>query len=533
MATQIFKTKEEKEPFYRGLRGTAEMTASTYGADGHTVIISHGHGSMPDICKDGVTVVRSVMDDDELECMGSTLLKDAANKSVTATGDGTTATVILTTAILNEGLNEIEAGARHQFVKKGIEKGVKAVVEYLKRNSFAIDENKEELLNVATISANNDPELGQIIADAYKKVGKAGLLTVEKSPTAQTYSKVVDGFEFQRGYLHEYFSNTEKLQAVHNNPLIMLADYTISKFAQIQKIAEDMLKTGRPIIIIAADYDNEAYGTILQNKMKGILNICLIKAPNAYKKEYLDDIAVLTGATVIRDDAGLKLESAEMKHIGGCDKIIVTNNITTLVKGHGEEEPIERRKKEIQTIIDGIEHDPEYKEVVEKRLAKLCGTVGVVYVGAVTESEAKEKYYRVEDAIRAVKSALEEGICAGGGAALLRAAVSKELEGLIENEEGVDVQRGIKVVQRALFSPVRQLLYNAGMKDEIDRYIAEILSKSDINYGFNIKTGQFENLKESGVIDPTKVIRVALENAASLAATILGSEYLLVEMKER
>lgn len=524
MATKIISSQEEKAKLFAGIDKCAKVIGSTLGAKGTTVLISQGQTTEPVITKDGVTVSRNLINlEDKIENVGSMLVYNAARKTVNDAGDGTTTTSVLLNAIVTEGNKVISAGTKPQDVKAGIDLAVETVVAELKRTSEDIGEDNDKILNIATISANNDTKLGLLIADAYKQIGKRGVLTLEKSATEETYTKVVDGYEFNRGYISAGYVNNQKMQCVLENPCILVADYTLTRFADISAIGEEMVKTGRPIVIIATDVEGEAYGTLLHNKMKGGLKICVIKAPNPYKKEGLADIAVLTGATVICDEAGLKLKSAKMSHIGSCEKIIVTDRTTTIIKGGGDASAILLRKAEITTMIEQA-IAPEQKEAREKRLAQVSGSIGVMYVGATTEVERDEKYDRVDDALRAVKSAIEEGVSCGGGISLLRCVdVLNEIKGFNDG-----ITAGINIVKKAIEAPLRQMLKNAGADDSI---FGEVKTAKG-SMGYNVKTNQMEDLRVSGVIDSTKVCRVSLENAASVAGAILSTEYLLVEMGE-
>ncbi len=541
MSKRIIHKPEEKKSVYDGVNAVAKLAGSTMGASGKPVTISRFHGTLPIVTKDGVTVVADVMLKDELQNVGATFLKDAAGKTVELAGDGTTNTVVLANAIMNQGLKAINNGAKSQFVKQGIDLAIRAVVEELKNNSEQIGGDTKRILEVATISANNDAVIGKLIADVYENIGKDGRLTLEKSPTIETYTKVVDGFEFHRGYAHPYYINVpEKVQTVFDNPYIFVTDYEITRFKEIQPILEGCVQAGRPILIIATDVVGEAWGTLLQNKVQGNLKVCVVKAPNAYKKEHLADIAVLTGATVIRDDAAIKLTSAKMQHLGTCDKVIVTEKTTTIIAGHGEPNDILARKAELLATIESTESQ-EKKNIVEQRLAQLSGSVGVIYVGGLTDVEAKEKYDRVEDAVKAVKAAIQEGVSCGGGISLLRCISS--ISELRSNNS--DIVSGFSVIKKSLEAPLRQMLRNAGIYHSFwsrvyinifnipeEEFLFRKLQKLSGDIGYNLKTGTIENLKENGVIDPTKVLRVSLEHAASVAGTLLSSDYFLIEFKD-
>lgn len=526
MSKRIIYKTEEKKALFDGINAVATLAGSTMGAAGKPVVISRSDGTMPIITNDGVTVVANVTLDNELENVGATLLKDCAGKTVEASGDGTTASVVLANAIIIEGLKVIGSGAKSQFVKQGIDLAIKAVVEELKNNSEPILADSKRLIEIATVSANNDSEIGGLIADVYSKIGKNGMFTIENSITDKTYTKVVDGFEFNRGYIHkDFINNYEKMQVIFENPYILVTDYEITRFKEVQSVLESVIPSGRPILIIATDATSEAWGTFLLNRNKGILDICLVKAPTAYKKQQLSDIAVLTGATVITDDAGIKLTSAKMQHLGSCDKVVITDKKTAIIGGRGEPTNILARKSELLVEIEQAD-SKEKKEIVEQRLAQVSGSVAVIYVGGLTEVEIKERYDRVDDSVKASKAAIQEGISCGGGISLLRCIPAvAELK-----SDNADIVSGFNVIKKALEAPLRQMLRNAEAEESL--IVGKLLEEKG-NVGYNMKTFTIENLKDNGVIDPTKVIRVALENAASLAGTLLSTDYLLIEMKNK
>lgn len=548
MSKKLFQTTEEKQGLIEGIKSAKNYVGSTMGAAGKTVIISHGIGTMPQVTKDGVTALRAMFPHDELENAGITLLKDAANETVKQAGDGTTMTTVIAASLIIEGSERIAKGAKPQFVKKGIDIAIKEVVKQIALLADPIGKDNNKILNVATISANNDAEIGKLIADAYKEIGNEGLLTVEKSSTSETYTKIVQGFEFPRGYIDPYYINVpEKRIAVLENPQILITDYTISSVKDLKDIAEvfdKVIESGRPIMIICTDTDQIAHATFLQNRAKG-LEICVVKATNTYKTELLEDIATLTGGTVMCDKNGKKLYQLRMEHLGQCEKIIVTDKTTTIIGGKGEVISVIRRKEGIQTMIDTTE-DIEVKNVCAKRLAQVSGSVGVIHVGAATYVEFKEKYDRTDDAVRAVKSAIEEGIVAGGGVTLLRCIDA--VEKLKEDPayyDNADIITGIDIVQLALEEPLRHIVRNAGVyRSPFTKFLDRILGvneEDDIlqqvltaggDIGYNVKTSCLEDLKEKGVIDAAKVLRVALQNGSSVAGAILTSEFLLTEMRE-
>ena len=554
MSKKIFKTAKEKQKFFDGIKDAADCIVSTMGAQGKTVIYSRGHGSMPIASKDGVTITREMFPDDELECMGAALLKDAGNATVNIAGDGTTATALMLSTFALEGNKCILNGAKPQFVKKGIDIAVKEVVRQIALMADPIGEDNNKILNVATISANNDKEIGKLIADAYKEIGNNGLLTVEKSQTSETFTTIVQGFEFNRGYIDPcYINNFVKRIAVFENPKIFITDHTISSSKDLKGIApvlDAALEAGGSIVVICTDIDQVAHYSMVQNRIKSVhagagIKVCFIKATNTYKEQLLSDIAVLTGGTVLSDKAGLKLYQLKPEHLGECEKIIVTDKTTTIIGGKGETINIIRRKEEIATMIETAIGDAELQKVHEKRLAQVCGSVAVIHVGATTDVEQKEKYDRTDDAVRAVKSAIEEGVVVGGGVAMLRCIDAMEtLKINTTNYDNSDVLIGIDIVKFALEEPLRQMVRNAGVFQRPlkklwnkifgiseEESILKKVKEAKGNIGYNVKTSRIEDLKESGIIDAAKVLRVALLHAASVAGAILTTEYFLVEMK--
>jgi chaperonin GroEL len=525
---QIFKTTEEKAPYFKGIADAALIIGSSLGVEGSSVQISFSHGTMPLITKDGVTITRSLLFKGKLENVGATLMKEIANKTVELAGDGTTTTVVLANAMIQAGEKAKNNGAKPRFLKQGINLAVQSIVAYLKANSEDIGENNDKILNIATISTNNDSELGKIIADAYEKTGKNGLITPEPSTTEETYAKIVDGFEFKRGWLDTRFINTEKgKQTVFDNPHILLVDYEMNKFEEIEHLLKDQVTTGYPLVIIAKGFGGNFDTTVGVNVKERRLRVCLIKIPNNYQQEHFEDLAIITGATLISDNYGMKIKSAQLKHLGSCEKIVVTDRSTNIINGKGNPEIVLNHKAGLLVEIEKNE-DKVAKELIEKRLAQLSGSIGIIYVGGKTNVEAKEKYDRVDDALRAVKSAIEEGVSVGGGIALFKSFESFNEIVIPDNMNNMnDVLLGIELIRDAIQSPLRQMVRNAGLNEE--DVINELLG-TDKNIGYNVKTDIIENLKERGIIDPTKVIRVALENAASIAGVILTSDYLLIEM---
>ncbi|HEY4955487.1 MAG TPA: chaperonin GroEL [Gemmatimonadaceae bacterium] len=521
----IFNT-EARAALKRGVDQLAEAVKVTLGPKGRNVVIDKKFGA-PTITKDGVTVAKEIELSDPLENMGAQMVKEVATKTSDLAGDGTTTATILAQAIFREGLKNVTAGVNPMALKRGIDKGVAAVVEALKQMSVATN-GKKEIAQVGSISANNDKEIGDLIAEAMEKVGKDGVITVEEAKGLETTLETVEGMQFDRGYLSPYFvTDPEKMEAVLEDALILIHDKKISSMKDLLPILEKVAQLGKPLLIIAEDIEGEALATLVVNKLRGTLRVCAVKAPGFgdRRKAMLADVAVLTGGQVISEEVGFKLENAVVTDLGKAKRIVVDKDNTTLIDGAGEDDKIQGRIKEIKGAIEKTTSDYD-KEKLQERLAKIAGGVAVINVGAATESEMKEKKARVEDALHATRAAVEEGIVPGGGVALVRA--QKVLKAL--KLEDSDEQIGVGIVSRAIEEPIRMIVQNAGGEGSI--VIEKVRNSKDANYGYNALTDQYENLVEAGVIDPTKVTRTALQNAASIAGLLLTTEALIVEKKE-
>ena len=526
MAKNIIFNTEAREQLRQGVNALADAVKVTLGPKGRNVIIDKKFGA-PHITKDGVSVAKEVELEDPIQNMGAQLVKEVASKTNDQAGDGTTTATVLAQAIVNTGIKNVTAGANPMDLKRGIDKAVAAVVADLKARSREIGEGKEKVEQVATISANNDKFIGQIIADAMDKVKKEGVITIEEAKGLDTTVKVVEGMQFDRGYLSPYFvTNTEKMEATYENPFILIYDKKISNLKELLPILEKTVQTGRGLLIISEDIEGEALATLVVNRLRGSLKIVAVKAPGFgdRRKEMLEDIAVLTGGTVISEEKGYKLEDADLSMLGTAQKITVDKDNTTIVSGAGDKTAIEGRVSQIRSQIEKTTSDYD-REKLQERLAKLAGGVAVIYVGAASEVEMKEKKDRFDDALHATRAALEEGIIPGGGVAFIRAISALDnLKG--ENE---DEQTGIQIVRRALEEPLRQIVANAGMEGSV---VVNKVKELEGDNGFNARTEVYEDLHASGVIDPTKVARVAIENAASIASMILTTECVLSEIKE-
>lgn len=526
MAKNIIFNTEAREQLRQGVNALADAVKVTLGPKGRNVIIDKKFGA-PHITKDGVSVAKEVELEDAVQNMGAQLVKEVASKTNDQAGDGTTTATVLAQAIVNTGIKNVTAGANPMDLKRGIDKAVAAVVADLKARSREIGEGKEKVEQVATISANNDKFIGQMIAEAMNKVKKEGVITIEEAKGLDTTVKVVEGMQFDRGYLSPYFvTNTEKMEATYENPFILIYDKKISNLKELLPILEKTVQTGRGLLIISEDIEGEALATLVVNRLRGSLKIVAVKAPGFgdRRKEMLEDIAILTGGTVISEEKGYKLEDADLSMLGTAQKITVDKDNTTIVSGAGEKAAIEARVNQIRSQIEKTTSDYD-KEKLQERLAKLAGGVAVIYVGAASEVEMKEKKDRFDDALHATRAALEEGIIPGGGVAFIRAISALDnLKG--ENE---DEQTGIQIVRRALEEPLRQIVENAGMEGSV--VVNKVKEMSGDN-GFNARTEVYEDLHAAGVIDPTKVARVAIENAASIASMILTTECVLSEIKE-
>ncbi|HFB83772.1 MAG TPA: chaperonin GroEL, partial [Thermodesulfatator sp.] len=510
-----------REAILNGVNKLADAVKVTLGPKGRNVVIEKSFGS-PTITKDGVTVAKEIELEDKFENMGAQMVKEVASKTSDVAGDGTTTATILAQAIFTEGVKMVTAGANPMELKRGIDKGVAKVVEELQKLSKPCKDRKE-IAQVGSISANNDPTIGNIIADAMDKVGKEGVITVEESKSLDTYLEVVEGMQFDRGYISPYFvTDPEKMEAVLEDAYILIHDKKISSMRDLLPILEQIAKMGKPLLIIAEDVEGEALATLVVNKIRGVLQCCAVKAPGfgERRKAMLQDIAILTGGQVISEELGLKLENATINDLGRARRVIIDKDTTTIVDGAGSKEAIEARVKQIRAQIEETTSDYD-REKLQERLAKLIGGVAVIYVGAATETEMKEKKARVEDALNATRAAVEEGIVPGGGTAYIRCLAS--LEGL--DVEG-DEKLGVNILLRALEEPLRQIASNAGFEGSL---VVERVKSESGAVGFNAAKGVYEDLLQAGVIDPTKVSRTALQNAASVAGLLLTTEAMVAE----
>jgi chaperonin GroEL len=519
MAKDINFNSEAREKLKSGIDKLANAVKVTLGPKGRNVVIQKSFGA-PQITKDGVTVAKEVELEDAVENMGAQMIKEVASKTADIAGDGTTTATVLAQSMVNAGLKYVTGGSNPMDLKRGIDKAVMAITADLKKQSEQIGNDFNKIKQVGSISANNDEEIGGLIADAMKRVTKDGVITVEEAKGTHTYVDEVIGMQFDRGYLSPYFiTNAEKMIAEYDNPYILITDKKISNMQEIVPILEKVVSSGRPLLIIAEDVDSQALGVLVVNRLRANLKVVAVKAPGFgdRRKAMLEDIAVLTNGTVISDEKGYKLESTELEHLGQAEKIEVDKDNTTLVNGKGTKKMIEARINQIKQQIESTTSDYD-KEKLQERLAKLAGGVAVLYVGAATEVEMKEKKDRVDDALHATRAAVEEGIVAGGGVALVRAIDSLEK---IKNVVNEDEKFGIDIVRKALEAPLRVIAENSG--DEASVVVMHVKAKKGA-YGYNARTGQYEDLKKAGVIDPTKVTRIALENAASIAAMLLMTE---------
>jgi chaperonin GroEL len=525
-AKELHFNTDARAALKRGVDQLAEAVKVTLGPKGRNVVIDKKFGA-PTVTKDGVTVAKEIELSDALENMGAQMVKEVATKTSELAGDGTTTATILAQAIFREGLKNVTAGVNPMALKRGIDHAVTAVVEELKKMSLPT-KGKKEIAQVGSISANNDKEIGDLIAEAMEKVGKDGVITVEEAKGLETTLETVEGMQFDRGYLSPYFvTDPEKMEAVLEDPLILIHDKKISSMKDLLPILEKVAQLGKPLLIIAEDIEGEALATLVVNKLRGTLRVCAVKAPGFgdRRKAMLEDIGVLTGGQVISEELGLKLENAVVTDLGRAKRIVVDKETTTLIDGQGDEEKIKGRIKEIKAAVEKTTSDYD-REKLQERLAKLAGGVAVINVGAPTESEMKEKKARVEDALHATRAAVEEGIVPGGGVALIRAQKALKTLKLAEGDE----QIGVDIVRRAIEEPMRIIVQNAGGEGSI--VVEKIRQSKDANYGYNALTDQYEDLVAAGVIDPTKVTRTALQNAASISGLLLTTEALIVEKKE-
>lgn len=526
MAKEIKFNIDARDLLKRGVDQLADAVKVTLGPKGRNVVIEKKFGA-PLITKDGVSVAKEIELEDKFENTGAQLVKSVASKTGDDAGDGTTTATILTQAIVTEGLKNVTAGANPMDLKRGIDKAVKTVVDYIKTNSEQVGDNYDKIEQVATVSANNDPEIGKLLADAMRKVSKDGVITIEESKSRETYINVVEGMQFDRGYLSGYFvTDSEKMECVMDNPYILIYDKKISNIKDFLPILQPAAETGRPLLVIAEDVDSEALTTLVVNRLRAGLKICAVKAPGFgdRRKAMLEDIAILTGGTVISEEKGLKLEQATLEMLGTAEKVTIDKENTTIVNGAGSKESIQDRVSQIKNEIASTTSSYD-KEKLQERLAKLAGGVAVLYVGANSEVEMKEKKDRVDDAFYATRAAIEEGVVAGGGSTYIHALDAlKELKG-----DNQDEQTGINIVERAIEEPLRQIVANAGGEGAV---VVQKVREGKNDFGYNARTDVYEDLRKAGVIDPAKVSRVALENAASIAGMFLTTECIIVDKPE-
>ena len=526
MAKEILFNIDARDQLKKGIDTLANAVKVTLGPKGRNVIIEKKFGA-PHITKDGVTVAKEVELADAYQNTGAQLVKEVASKTGDDAGDGTTTATVLAQAIVAEGLKNVTAGASPMDIKRGIDKAVAKVVDSIKGQAETVGDNYDKIEQVASVSANNDPVIGKLIADAMRKVSKDGVITIEEAKGTDTTIGVVEGMQFDRGYLSAYFvTNTEKMECEMEKPYILIYDKKISNLKDFLPILEPAVQTGRPLLVIAEDVDSEALTTLVVNRLRSQLKICAVKAPGFgdRRKEMLEDIAVLTGGVVISEEKGLKLEQATIEMLGTADKVTVSKDNTTIVNGAGDKENIKERCEQIKAQIVATKSDYD-KEKLQERLAKLSGGVAVLYVGAASEVEMKEKKDRVDDAFRATRAAIEEGIVPGGGVAYIRALDA--LEGF--KGDNVDETTGIDIIKRAIEEPLRQIVANAGKEGAV---VVQKVREGKADFGYNARTDVYENLHAAGVVDPAKVTRVALENAASIAGMFLTTECVIVEKKE-
>jgi len=525
MAKEISYDLEARNALKAGVDKLANAVKVTLGPKGRNVVIEKKFGA-PTVTKDGVTVAKEVELSDRLEDVGAQMVKEVASKTSDVAGDGTTTATVLAQALVAEGLKNVTAGANPMSIKRGIDKAAVAVVAELKKQSKDLPDS-EQIANVGKISANNDKEIGDKIAEAMEKVGKDGVITVEESKTAETFLETVEGMQFDRGYLSPYFvTNSDNMEAELEDPYILIYDKKISNMKDLLPLLEKVVQTGKPVMLIAEDIEGEALATLVVNKLRGTFKVLAVKAPGFgdRRKAMLEDIAVLTGATVISEDAGYKLENATLEYLGTCKRIVSDKDNSTIVGGSGQSDAIKGRINEIKVQIEKTSSDYD-REKLQERLAKLSGGVAVINVGAATEVEMKEKKARVEDALHATRAAVEEGIIPGGGVALLRAIPALDkLE--VDEEEAV----GVDIMRRALDAPIRQICSNAGVEPSI---VAQAVRKGKGDFGYDARTDEYVNMFKAGIIDPTKVARVAVENASSIAGMILTTEAAVTEIPEK
>jgi len=526
MSKEIKFNIEARDLLKVGVDALANAVKVTLGPKGRNVVIDRKFGA-PQITKDGVSVAKEIELSDPGSNMGAQMVKEVASKTADDAGDGTTTATVLAQSIVNVGLKNVTAGANPMDLKRGIDKAVEAVIKNIESQSIEVGDNYDKIKQVAKISANNDETIGSLIAEAMEKVKKEGVITVEEAKGTETYVKVVEGMQFDRGYISPYFiTNGDKMEADLENPFILLYDKKISTMKELMPLLEPAAQAGRPLMIIAEDVEGEALATLVVNRLRGSLKVAAVKAPGFgdRRKEMLEDLAILTGGVVISEEKGLKLEQATIEMLGQCEKITIDKENTTIVNGVGAKEGIDARVAQIRTLIENSTSDYD-KEKLQERLAKLAGGVAVLYVGAASEIEMKEKKDRVDDALSATRAAVEEGIVAGGGVAYIRSISA--LEGLKGDNEDESV--GIEIVKRAIEEPLRQIVANAGGEGAV---VVDKVKSGEADYGYNARIGEYQNMIEAGVIDPAKVSRVALENAASIAGMFLTTECVLIEEKE-
>lgn len=526
MAKDIKFDVEARDLLKQGVDKLANAVKITLGPKGRNVVIEKKFGA-PQITKDGVTVAKEIELEDAFENTGAQLVKSVASKTGDDAGDGTTTATILTQAIVSEGLKNVTAGANPMDLKRGIDKAVSAVVEYIKNHAEQVGDNYDKIEQVATVSANNDAEIGKLLADAMRKVSKNGVITIEESKSRDTNIGVVEGMQFDRGYLSSYFvTDTDKMESVMENPYILIYEKKISNIKEFLPILQNAAESGRPLLVIAEDVDSEALTTLVVNRLRAGLKICAVKAPGFgdRRKAMLEDIAILTGGVVISEEKGLKLEQATLQMLGSAEKVTVNKDYTTVVNGGGQSENIQARINQIKAEIENTTSSYD-KEKLQERLAKLSGGVAVLYVGANSEVEMKEKKDRVDDALCATRAAIEEGVVAGGGITYIRALDAlKGVKGV-----NTDEQTGINIVERAIEEPLRQIVTNAGGEGAV---VVDKVRQGKDDYGYNARTDSYEDLRKEGIVDPAKVARVALENAASIAGMFLTTECLIVDKPE-
>ncbi|AEF19242.1 MULTISPECIES: chaperonin GroEL [unclassified Hydrogenobaculum] len=526
-AKHVIYGEEARAKLKAGVDKLANAVKVTLGPKGREVIIEKKWG-VPVVTKDGVTVAKEIELKDQFENIGAQLVKEVASKTADVAGDGTTTATVLAQAIFTEGLKAIASGANPMDLKRGIDDAVAMVIEEVKKASIPVTSNKE-IEQVATISANNDPVIGKLLAEAMDKVGKDGVITVEESKSSETTLETVQGMQFDRGYLSPYFiTDADKMQAVLENPYILIFEKKISNIKELLPVLENVVRVGRPLVIIAEDVEAEALATLVVNTLKGVIRAVAVKAPGfgQRRKDYLEDIAILTGGQAITEDLGIKLESVTLDMLGQAEKVIVDKENTTIVGGKGDKKKVEARIEQIKKQIKETTSDYD-REKLQERLAKLSGGVAIIRVGAATESELKEKKARVEDAVHATKAAAEEGIVAGGGTALAKA--SRVLENYTNPNK--DRELGVKIIYNACKYPLKQIAYNAGYEGSL--VLEKVYENQDKNYGFDAATGEYKDMVKAGIIDPTKVVRTALQNAASAAGTMLTAEALIAELPEK